>query len=118
MLSTSASESGDKLLLSVEKLDLVFQVDVHRSWTWRDAFTRFAKDPAGVLLNEKDRVQVAREISFKVRVGERIGIMGVNGTGKTSLCRVIAGMYMPSRGKVVRHGNVRAIFDTSVGIQP
>jgi ABC-type polysaccharide/polyol phosphate transport system ATPase subunit len=44
--------------------------------------------------------------------------LGVNGTGKTSLCRCLAGIYTPNQGEVIVHGQVRAIFDTQIGIQP
>jgi ABC-type polysaccharide/polyol phosphate transport system ATPase subunit len=47
-----------------------------------------------------------------------VGLLGVNGTGKTSLCRCIAGIYAPTSGKIAMNGRLRAIFDTAVGIQP
>lgn len=114
MPSTSTSET----ILSVERLNLVFYASVHRSWTWKDAFTRLSSDPLGTLLSEKDRLHVARDFTFDVKRGDRIGLIGVNGAGKTSLCKCIAGLYAPTTGKMKRNGQVRAIFDTSVGVNP
>lgn len=110
--------STSETLLKIERLNLVFHASVHRSWTLREAFVRAASDPLRALLSEKDRLHVAKDIDLEVRKGERVGIIGVNGSGKTSLCRCIAGMYPPTSGKVSVRGQVRAVFDTSVGINP
>src|SRR5476649_2225392 len=107
-----------KTILKVRKLNLVFQVDTHRPWTLKEYFTRLATDPFETLNPEKDRLHVANDISFEAVEGERIGILGVNGAGKTSLCRCIAGMYRPTSGSIEVNGPIRAIFNAQVGIQP
>jgi ABC-type polysaccharide/polyol phosphate transport system ATPase subunit len=115
MRSTSTSE---KEILRVERLNLVFQVMPHPFWSWRDAFTQAVRNPLEVLLAEPDRLHILKDVSFTLRQGDRVGLLGVNGTGKTSLCRCIAGIYAPTSGSVVMNGRLRAIFDTAVGIQP
>ena len=44
-----------------------------------------------------------RDLSMTVQTGDRVGIVGINGTGKSTLLRVLAGSAPPERG-VVRHG--------------
>lgn len=44
-----------------------------------------------------------RKIGLRVQPGERIGILGANGAGKTSLARLLAGLDRPSAGRVRRH---------------
>jgi ABC-type polysaccharide/polyol phosphate transport system ATPase subunit len=115
-MSDGMSHSSD--IVRVDRMNLVFHVDVHRSWTWRDAITRMTRDPAAFLALEKDRLHVAKDLTFTIKRGETVGLMGVNGVGKTSLCRCIAGMYRPNSGSVLVKGRVRAIFSTAIGIQP
>ena len=43
---------------------------------------------------------ILKDISFAVNDGERVGIIGVNGAGKTSLFRIITGQYSPDSGAV------------------
>lgn len=123
-MSIGASEEmisifmSDKTIVRVENLHLVFELDVHRSWTMRDAFTRLARDPFFMLKPDRDRLHLIDDVSFDIKEDERVGLLGVNGVGKTSLCRVLAGMYTPTRGKVEIQRPVRAIFSTAVGIQP
>jgi len=45
-------------------------------------------------------------VSFQVRPGERIGLVGPNGCGKTTLLRILAGAEEPDAGTVVRHGSL------------
>nr|MBQ8252365.1 ABC-F family ATP-binding cassette domain-containing protein [Lachnospiraceae bacterium] len=46
------------------------------------------------------------DASFYLQEGEKVGILGINGTGKTTLLRIVAGLEEPDDGKVVRAGNV------------
>jgi ABC-type polysaccharide/polyol phosphate transport system ATPase subunit len=105
-------------LLRVEGLHLAFKANIQRSWTWREAFTRVVHDPIGAFTAEQDRLHVLNGINFTVKAGDRVALVGANGSGKTSLCRCIAGIYRPNKGSVRSQGLVRAIFDTAVGILP
>lgn len=49
---------------------------------------------------ERAQVPVLREVTLRLRAGERIALVGENGAGKTSLLRLLAGLETPSRGAV------------------
>src|SRR5215470_19557653 len=51
-------------------------------------------------------VQVLDRVSLVVSPGDRIGIVGPNGIGKSTLLRVLAGLEAPDRGQVIRRGEV------------
>jgi lipopolysaccharide transport system ATP-binding protein len=58
---------------------------------------------------------VLRDISFKVRRGEKIGIVGRNGAGKTTLLQIICGITLPTTGKVQVKGQVAPILALGAG---
>ena len=70
----------------------------------RFAWTRLGKDVydlSAVTLTVGDRTLV-RDLSWSIGPGDRIGLVGVNGTGKTSLLRALTGDLAPVRGRVKR----------------
>lgn len=116
--SLTSNSAASAPILEVRDLSLTFKANVHRHWTWRDWFVGMTGKRSLTSLQAGDPLKVLKSVSFSVNPGERVGILGVNGTGKTSLCRCIAGVYRPSSGQIRLQGQVRAIFDTSIGIYP
>lgn len=61
---------------------------------------------------------VLNDISFQVRRGESVGLMGHNGAGKTTLLKLINGLIKPTRGRVAVTGSVRALIALGAGFNP
>jgi lipopolysaccharide transport system ATP-binding protein len=61
-------------------------------------------------------VEALRDISFTLRKGDRLGLIGGNGAGKTTLLRTIAGIYEPVTGSVRVHGSLNALLDPNLGM--
>src|SRR5947209_13806344 len=58
---------------------------------------------------------VLNDVSFEVREGERIGIIGRNGAGKTTLLQIICGITTPTKGKVNVEGRIAPILAVGAG---
>ena len=65
---------------------------------------------------ETTRVQALRRINLRLNEGDRVGLIGSNGAGKTSLLRVFAGALYPARGRVRRVGSTSTLFDVFLGM--
>lgn len=50
------------------------------------------------------------DASFGVQQGDKIGIVGINGTGKSTLLKVVAGEEIPDEGQVVRQNGLKIAF--------
>ena len=55
------------------------------------------------------------DVSFKVRKGDVFGIMGTNGSGKSTILKIIAGVLEPSKGKCTVNGNIAPLIELGAG---
>ncbi len=61
-------------------------------------------------------VQALRDISFTLRPGDRLALVGGNGAGKTTLLRTLAGIYEPVAGRLRVEGAVGSLLDVNSGM--
>jgi len=62
--------------------------------------------------------QALKDVSFTVNKGDRLGILGLNGAGKSTILKVIAGVYKPSEGHVERYGKMAPMIELGAGFDP
>ncbi|MBA4010697.1 MAG: sugar ABC transporter ATP-binding protein [Phenylobacterium sp.] len=63
-------------------------------------------------------VTALNKVNFALGPGDRLGLIGHNGSGKTSLLRALSGAYEPDEGTIDVHGRISALLDLSLGIDP
>ena len=80
--------------------------------------TVFTSVTGRMAADERSRVvvQALRDISFHLTAGDRLGLVGRNGAGKSSLLRCLAGIYEPQGGRVRIQGSLNALLDPNLGM--
>ena len=63
-------------------------------------------------------VTALSNINLELKSGDRLGLIGHNGSGKTTLLRALAGAYEPDEGTIDVHGQIAAMLDLNLGIDP
>ncbi len=96
-----------------EKVVQRFRVIRERPDTLREAFAHLFR--SRVSYHDFDAL---RGISFAIGQGEAVGIIGRNGSGKSTTLKIIAGVYQPTSGTVQVKGKVAALIELGAGFHP
>jgi lipopolysaccharide transport system ATP-binding protein len=89
---------------------------VFQSGTQTKLLRAYVRDLFG---EKKERPFFAlRNVSFRVKEGECVGVIGRNGAGKSTLLGLVAGLAKPTIGRVNVHGQVAALLELGSGFHP
>lgn len=64
-----------------------------------------------------EEFQAVKNVSFRVEKGEIVGLIGKNGSGKSTMLRAIAGIFSPNSGTINLHGHSVSLLSIGVGFQ-
>jgi ABC-type polysaccharide/polyol phosphate transport system ATPase subunit len=67
---------------------------------------------------EREKKVVLDDVSFKIYPGEVVAIMGRNGTGKSTMMRILSGIYQPDNGDVIVRERIAAMVALGAGFHP
>lgn len=66
--------------------------------------------------NKSKPIRILKNMNFEAKDGDRIGLLGKNGQGKSSLVKVITGIYPPHSGSCVVNGKVLPVIEGGAGV--
>lgn len=104
-------------IIEVENISLIYPIYGANARSFKTSIINMAT--GGRLGKESGSmtVEALKNVSFKLTKGDRLALIGHNGAGKSSLLKVLADIYEPTRGKVRLNGRINCLFDIMMGME-
>lgn len=102
--------------LSAFDLSVDFPLYHAESRSLKKAMLSKVSSRLGADAKNRPSVQALKNISFVLKSGDRLGLVGSNGAGKTTLLRALSGIYQPSRGVLSTEGRLASLLDPTQGM--
>lgn len=100
-------------IISVQHVSMKFNLMEEKVDSLKEYIVRLIKGK--LLYNE---FIALKDVSFEVKKGDILGIVGFNGAGKSTLLKILAGVLVPSSGKVITKGTIAPLIEVGAGFDP
>jgi len=89
-----------------------FNLGIEKNFSFKEAFIRFFEFKKK---KKKEDFWALKDISFEVKKGEVVGLIGSNGAGKSTMLKVVSGVMKPTKGKVYVNGVISPMIELGAG---
>ncbi len=112
--------SDSDVLIKVDGVGKKFCRDLKRSLWYgvKDLAAEVTGQPGERDNLRRDEFWAVDDVSFEVRRGECLGLIGHNGAGKSTLLKMLNGLIKPDRGSITMRGRIGALIELGAGFNP
>ena len=109
----SSLSDFNETTISVRDLSLTYRTNISQKPNVMEAIRNLGRRSRST-----KEIHALKKISFDVKAGTVLGVVGANGAGKSTLMRTIGGIIPPTSGEVEVYGDVSAMLSLGVGFNP
>lgn len=103
----------DDVAISVQNVTMSFQLNKEKVDNLKEFVIKLITHKL-----EYKKFHALSDISFDVKKGEHLAILGFNGAGKSTLLKTIVGVYKPTTGKIEKCGVIAPLLELGAGFDP
>lgn len=100
----------NSVIINVDHVSIKFNLSSEKFDSFKEYIIKRIKKQVSF-----DEFWALKDISFKVYKGDALGLIGLNGSGKSTMLKTIAGVLKPTRGKVEVKGTVAPLIELGAG---
>lgn len=115
-----------KPVIEVKNLSKVYNIGHEQkastgNVTFRDALVGLARKPVEIVTGHKlnkEKFWALDGVNFEVNQGDAVGIIGRNGSGKSTILKILSRIVEPTEGEIRMRGNVASLLEVGTGFHP
>lgn len=105
---------SDNVVIEVKNVHKHFDININNPRNFKKTLTDFFKKKEEQPQFHR-RIVVFDDVSFQITRGEFVGIMGRNGVGKSTILKMISGIYKPNQGEIITRGRIAPLLELGAG---
>lgn len=100
------------MMISVKNVSMKFDLGIERDNSFKNKFISIFDKKRR---KKKEYFWALKDVSFDIKKGEVIGLIGSNGAGKSTMLKVVSGVMKPTKGKVTVNGMIAPMIELGAG---
>ena len=104
-------EVNQNIVIDVDNVSMEFKKPQEKVDNLKEYCIKWVKRE----LKPKNKFKALDHVSFSVHKGERVGIIGFNGAGKSTILKILSGVLKPTSGKIDTYGTIAPLLELGAG---
>jgi lipopolysaccharide transport system ATP-binding protein len=109
-----------EVIIKIEALSKVYKIGKAAPSSFRESLTESVKNifVSNNRKNHQSEFWALKDVSFEIKRGEVVGIIGKNGAGKSTLLKILSRITDPTKGKIEINGRIASLLEVGTGFHP
>lgn len=105
----------EDIMVKAENVSMRFNLGIDKGFSLKQGFVDLFNPEKRRHKKELNEFWALTDVSFEIKRGEVVGLIGSNGAGKSTMLKIVAGVLKPTKGKIASYGNICPMIELGAG---